>query len=172
MADLLRLFWLQCDTMTLICIVDFRPCGKKNKISLGFAGRFTYAELLSVSISILVVWVWIMTGNAKIIMKPSQVYPHYLFYYFSIDSRMCRDIFWFQVIGCLWTPWEWGCAWHSLRLSACRVSKCRLSCWVAFSYTTCFGCSSPSMCSVPTSWSEWPPGLRTTRSEPSPGGEH
>ena len=60
--------------MTLICIVDFRPCGKKNKISLGFAGRFTYAELLSVSISILVVWVWIMTGNAKTIMKPSQVF--------------------------------------------------------------------------------------------------
>ena len=46
-----------------MCQYLMRPCGKKNKISLGFAGRFTYAELLSVSISILVVWVWIMTGD-------------------------------------------------------------------------------------------------------------
>jgi len=46
-----------------MCQYLMRPCGKKNKISLGFAGRFTYAELLSVSISILVVWVWIMTGH-------------------------------------------------------------------------------------------------------------
>ena len=46
-----------------MCQYLMRPCGKKNKISLGFAGRFTYAELLSVSISILVVWVWIMTGG-------------------------------------------------------------------------------------------------------------
>jgi len=46
-----------------MCQYLMRPCGKKNKISCGFAGRFTYAELLSVSISILVVWVWIMTGH-------------------------------------------------------------------------------------------------------------
>merc|ERR1719356_681348 len=30
-----------------MCQYLMRPCGKKNKISLGFAGRFTYAELLS-----------------------------------------------------------------------------------------------------------------------------
>ena len=75
--------------MTLICIVDFRPCGKKNKISLGFAGRFTYAELLSVSISILVVWVWIMTGNAKIKMKPSQVYLAAAFFNRYVLHKKC-----------------------------------------------------------------------------------
>jgi hypothetical protein len=47
---------------TSLCIL-IRPCRKRNKISLGVWGRFTSAELLSVSISIMVVWVWIMTGK-------------------------------------------------------------------------------------------------------------
>ena len=42
-----------------------RPCGKSHKISLGVCGRFTSAELLSVSISIMVVFIWIMTGEKK-----------------------------------------------------------------------------------------------------------
>ena len=42
-----------------------RPCGKSHKISLGVCGRFTSAELLSVSISIMVVFIWIMTGENK-----------------------------------------------------------------------------------------------------------
>jgi len=46
-----------------MCQYLMRPCGKRNKISLGMWGRFTSAELLSVSISICVVWVWIMTGH-------------------------------------------------------------------------------------------------------------
>ena len=41
----------------------FRPCGRTNKISLGFCGRFTSAELLSFSISMMVVFIWIMTGT-------------------------------------------------------------------------------------------------------------
>merc|ERR1719215_637072 len=40
-----------------------RPCGRSTKISLGFCGRFTSAELLSFSISILVVCVWVLTGH-------------------------------------------------------------------------------------------------------------
>jgi len=46
-----------------MCQYLMRPCAKKHKISLGVWGRFTSAELLSVSISICVVWVWIMTGH-------------------------------------------------------------------------------------------------------------
>jgi signal peptide peptidase-like protein 3 len=41
-----------------------RPCtSTKGKISLGLCGRFTLAELLSVSISIGVVCVWVLTGH-------------------------------------------------------------------------------------------------------------
>jgi len=46
-----------------MCQYLMRPCGRSNKISLGFCGRFTSAELLSFSISMLVVFVWIMTGH-------------------------------------------------------------------------------------------------------------
>ena len=48
---------------------ETRPCGKRNKISLGMWGRFTSAELLSVSISICVVWVWIMTGKLYVLLQ-------------------------------------------------------------------------------------------------------
>jgi len=46
-----------------MCQYLMRPCGRSNKISLGFCGRFTSAELLSFSISMLVVFIWIMTGH-------------------------------------------------------------------------------------------------------------
>lgn len=47
-----------------MCQYLMRPCGRtKTKISLGMCGRFTSAELLSVSISISVVFIWIMTGH-------------------------------------------------------------------------------------------------------------
>merc|ERR1719273_8930 len=46
-----------------MCQYLMRPCGKRNKISLGVWGRFTLAELLSVSISVLVVCVWVVTGH-------------------------------------------------------------------------------------------------------------
>ena len=38
-------------------------CRVQGKISLGVCGRFTLAELLSVTISILVVCVWVLTGH-------------------------------------------------------------------------------------------------------------
>lgn len=46
-----------------MCQYLMRPCGKSNKISLGVCGRFTSAELLSFSISLVVVFIWIMTGH-------------------------------------------------------------------------------------------------------------
>jgi len=46
-----------------MCQYLMRPCGRSTKISLGFCGRFTSAELLSFSISLLVVFIWIMTGH-------------------------------------------------------------------------------------------------------------
>jgi len=49
-----------------MCQYLMRPCGggkKKHKISLGVCGRFTSAELLSVGISVAVVFIWIMTGH-------------------------------------------------------------------------------------------------------------
>ena len=47
----------------------FRPCGRTNKISLGFCGRFTSAELLSFSISMMVVFIWIMTGITAVCLQ-------------------------------------------------------------------------------------------------------
>ena len=46
-----------------MCQYLVRPCAKKGKISLGMCGRFTLAELLSFSISVLVVCVWVVTGH-------------------------------------------------------------------------------------------------------------
>ena len=46
-------------------LFNIRPCGRTNKISLGFCGRFTSAELFSFSISMMVVFVWILTGIIK-----------------------------------------------------------------------------------------------------------
>jgi len=46
-----------------MCQYLVRPCTSKGKISLGMCGRFTLAELLSLSISILVVCVWVVTGH-------------------------------------------------------------------------------------------------------------
>ena len=49
-------------------LFNIRPCGRTNKISLGFCGRFTSAELFSFSISMMVVFVWILTGIIKYVL--------------------------------------------------------------------------------------------------------
>jgi len=49
-----------------MCQYLVRPCSstpKNSKISLGLCGRFTLAELLSVTVSIGVVCVWVLTGH-------------------------------------------------------------------------------------------------------------
>lgn len=46
-----------------MCQYLMRLCKKSSKISLGFCGRFSYAELLSTAISITVVCIWVMTGH-------------------------------------------------------------------------------------------------------------
>ena len=55
--------------------VYIRPCGRTNKISLGFCGRFTSAELFSFSISMMVVFVWILTGIIKYVLD----IPHFFY---------------------------------------------------------------------------------------------
>ncbi|XP_031557659.1 signal peptide peptidase-like 3 [Actinia tenebrosa] len=48
-----------------VCQGLLKPCGKNNnhKVSLGFCGRFTFAELMSLLFSALLVMVWILTGH-------------------------------------------------------------------------------------------------------------
>merc|ERR1719153_374924 len=47
-----------------MCQYLVQPCSSaKGKISLGLCGRFTLAELLSVTVSIAVVCVWVLTGH-------------------------------------------------------------------------------------------------------------
>jgi len=46
-----------------MCQYFLRPKGRNKKISLGFCGRFTTAELLSFSISTLIVFTWLITGH-------------------------------------------------------------------------------------------------------------
>jgi len=45
------------------CQYFLRPCGRINKISLGFCGKITSAELFSFTISLMIVFVWVMTGH-------------------------------------------------------------------------------------------------------------
>lgn len=56
-------------------LFNIRPCGRTNKISLGFCGRFTSAELFSFSISMMVVFVWILTGIIKYVFD----IPHFFY---------------------------------------------------------------------------------------------
>merc|ERR1712127_315203 len=46
-----------------MCQYISRPCTSGNKISFGFCGRFTGAELLSFSLALLIVCVWDLTGH-------------------------------------------------------------------------------------------------------------
>uniref|UniRef100_A0A4W3HQS4 Signal peptide peptidase 3 n=1 Tax=Callorhinchus milii TaxID=7868 RepID=A0A4W3HQS4_CALMI len=46
-----------------MCQYLTRPCSPQNKISFGCCGRFTVAELLSFSLSVLLVLIWVLTGH-------------------------------------------------------------------------------------------------------------
>uniref|UniRef100_A0A671T9C6 Signal peptide peptidase-like 3 n=1 Tax=Sinocyclocheilus anshuiensis TaxID=1608454 RepID=A0A671T9C6_9TELE len=46
-----------------MCQYLTRPCSPQNKISFGCCGRFTLAELLSFSLSVMLVLIWVMTGH-------------------------------------------------------------------------------------------------------------
>jgi signal peptide peptidase-like protein 3 len=46
-----------------MCQYIIRPCSDGNKISFGMCGRFTAAELLSFSLSVFIVCIWVLTGE-------------------------------------------------------------------------------------------------------------
>lgn len=46
-----------------MCQYIIRPCSDGNKISFGMCGRFTAAELLSFSLSVFIVCIWVLTGQ-------------------------------------------------------------------------------------------------------------
>ncbi|KAF3848981.1 hypothetical protein F7725_015478 [Dissostichus mawsoni] len=46
-----------------MCQYVTKPCAPVNKISFGCCGRFTLAELLSFSLSVLLVLIWVLTGH-------------------------------------------------------------------------------------------------------------
>ncbi|XP_003425799.1 signal peptide peptidase-like 3 [Nasonia vitripennis] len=46
-----------------MCQYIIRPCTDGNKISFGVCGRFTGAELLSFSLSVSIVCIWVLTGH-------------------------------------------------------------------------------------------------------------
>merc|ERR1719360_474281 len=46
-----------------MCQYFLRPCGRNKKISLGFCGKFTSAELVSFTCSTVIVFIWIVTGH-------------------------------------------------------------------------------------------------------------
>lgn len=46
-----------------MCQYIIRPCSDGNKISFGMCGRFTAAELLSFSLSVFIVCIWVLTGH-------------------------------------------------------------------------------------------------------------
>lgn len=49
--------------MLPMCQYLLRPCACQNKLSFGVCGRFTPAELLSLSLSIIFVSIWVLTGH-------------------------------------------------------------------------------------------------------------
>lgn len=78
-----------------MCQYIIRPCSDGNKISFGMCGRFTAAELLSFSLSVFIVCIWVLTGQWYFIPVPSLIGDHkyrfgcspYLF--LSLDKLAC-----------------------------------------------------------------------------------
>lgn len=46
-----------------MCQYIIRPCSDGNRISFGFCGRFTAAELFSFSLAVSIVCIWVLTGH-------------------------------------------------------------------------------------------------------------
>lgn len=46
-----------------MCQYIIRPCTDGNRMSFGFCGRFTAAELLSFTLAVTVVCIWVLTGS-------------------------------------------------------------------------------------------------------------
>jgi len=46
-----------------MCQYFLRPCGRHKKVSLGFCGRFSIAEIASFAVSVMIVFIWIITGH-------------------------------------------------------------------------------------------------------------
>lgn len=56
-----------------MCQYIIRPCSDGNKISFGMCGRFTGAELLSFSLSVFIVCIWVLTGEVYANLKLIQL---------------------------------------------------------------------------------------------------
>lgn len=46
-----------------MCQYIIRPCSDGNRISFGICGRFTAGELLSFSLAVTIVCIWVLTGH-------------------------------------------------------------------------------------------------------------
>lgn len=57
-----------------MCQYLIRPCSSGKKISFGTCGRFTAAELVSFSLSVAIVCVWVLTGH-WLLMDGERGYP-------------------------------------------------------------------------------------------------
>lgn len=64
-----------------MCQYIIRPCTDGNRISFGFCGRFTAAELFSFTLSVSIVCIWVLTG-------------HWLL----MDGKFCFCLEWFIIL--------------------------------------------------------------------------
>lgn len=116
-----------------MCQYIIRPCSDGNRISFGFCGRFTAAELFSFSLAVSIVCIWVLTGH-WLLMDGMCIKATKLF---SRKLTTCYMRFFVSVLQ----QWAWGYVWHLLRLYDCQVWKCRRYCWRGCCCMTYFGCS-------------------------------
>ncbi|PKU38588.1 signal peptide peptidasehypothetical protein [Limosa lapponica baueri] len=83
-----------------MCQYLTRPCSPQNKISFGCCGRFTAAELLSFSLSVMLVLIWVLTGH-WLLMDGEYVNEGILLLFraCSDTSRHLSEIAGFEVIN-------------------------------------------------------------------------
>lgn len=63
-----------------MCQYLIRPCSSGKKISFGTCGRFTAAELVSFSLSVAIVCVWVLTGHW--LLMDGELHANLLFFFF------------------------------------------------------------------------------------------
>ena len=94
-----------------------------HRISFGLCGRFTGAELLSFSLALTIVCVWILTGHW--LLMDGNNCPHGLlrtpFQAFLITTVIYSYFYYTQ-------PWVWDCVLRSSLSSVCPVSRFQPSC--------------------------------------------
>lgn len=112
-----------------MCQYIIRPCTDGHRMSLGCCGRFTAAELLSFTLSITIVCIWVLTGHWLLMDAMVSRTTHLTFIMSAnLSFNWCWAMGWSSRsaehqheinFGNFFFSRESHCAWHSLHSFDC-----------------------------------------------------